>query len=242
MARQKRLLTLAEGVGVGVGLTYFLDPRLGGARRAKVLDKAIHGRKEAGKFVKEVRADLGERKKGWIPKFGQAIRPGSREAVDDRVLVERVRAKIGKHIAHPGSINVEAVAGKIALSGPILEEEVKEALRAVRHVPGVKEVEDCLEVHADADGVPGLQGTSLRSHEKPGVLKETWSPSLRLTMGLAGAGLMAMGGIRFGVARMMMMGAGAALLFRSWRNQPIFRGWGIPRFASRSSAHDSSAF
>ena len=37
MAAQKQILTLAEGIGMGVGLSYFLDPQSGGARRAKVL-------------------------------------------------------------------------------------------------------------------------------------------------------------------------------------------------------------
>jgi hypothetical protein len=222
MAAQKQILTLAEGIGMGVGLSYFLDPQSGGARRAKVLGKVIHGRKETKRFAKGVRADLGERTKGLIPKFRQATRLGSHEDVDDRVLVERVRAKIGKHVAHPGSLTVEAAAGKVALSGPILAEEVEEALKVVRHVPGVKEVENRLEVHADAGGVPGLQGTSRPSHEKPGILREKWSPSLRLTTGSFGVWLMTTGKQPFGMPRLLMKGAGSALLLRSWRNRPFF--------------------
>jgi hypothetical protein len=201
MAAQKQILTLAEGIGMGVGM---------------------HGRKETGMFAKGLRVDLGERKKGWIPKFRQATRLGSRGEVDDQILEERVRAKIGKHASHSGSLNVNAAAGTVSLSGPILAKEVEEVLQVVRHVPGVKEVENRMEIHADADGVPGLQGTSRRSHEKPEILREKWSPSLRLTRGLVGIWLMASGKRPFGIPRMLMKGAGSALLFRSWRNRPLF--------------------
>lgn len=192
-----------------------------------MLGKVIHGRKETKKFARGVRVDLGERTKGMIPKFRQATRLGSNEEVEDRVLVERVRAKIGKHVADPGSLNVEASAGKVSLSGPILAEEVEKALQVVSHVPGVKDVENRLEVHADAGGVPGLQGTSRPSHEKPGILRKKWSPGLRLTIGSFGAWLMMTCKQPFGMPSMLMKGTGSVLLFRSWRNRPIFRPDGI---------------
>jgi hypothetical protein len=61
-------------------------------------------------------------------------------------------------VGHPGSIEVAADAGVVTLSGPVLEDEVDDLLSAVRDTPGVEDVEDHLEVHAEPDDVPGLQG------------------------------------------------------------------------------------
>src|SRR5437763_385294 len=42
------------------------------------------------------------------------------EAVPDDVLVERVRAKLGRYISHPHAIEVDVSGGRICLTGPAL--------------------------------------------------------------------------------------------------------------------------
>jgi osmotically-inducible protein OsmY len=60
----------------------------------------------------------------------------SDEEVSDEVLVDRVRAKMGRVVSHPGAIKVTAEQGRVTLSGAVLEHEHEELLQAVRSVRG----------------------------------------------------------------------------------------------------------
>lgn len=214
--------TFAKGIGLGAGLGYLMDPDSGRGRRARIRDKAIHQGRKAGRFLEGVRAELEERPHGVGSRLRRLARRDARGPVDDRVLVERVRAKLGKHVTHPGSLRVEASEGRVILGGPILAAEVEEAIRTARKVAGVRAVENRLEVHPAAGHVPGLQGASRRSHEKPELLREYWSPALRLAAAGFGTWLL-LGGMRrggpTGAARMI---GGASLFLRGWINRPFF--------------------
>jgi hypothetical protein len=213
--------TIAKGIGLGAGLGYFLDPRTGATRRARFRDRAVHQRAKAGRFLDGVRADLEERSHGLVPRLRHLVRLDARDRVEDRVLVERVRAKLGKHVTHPGSIRVEAASGRITLSGPIFAAEAREAVRVARSVPGVLAVDNHLEAHPDAAGVPGLQGRSQRSHEKPEVLRDYWSPALRLFACGLGGGMLLLGMRRGAASDIPFMIGGAALFLRGWVNRPL---------------------
>lgn len=87
----------------------------------------------------------------------------------DEVLVERVRARLGRAVSHPGAIHVTASAGAVTLAGPVLKRQRKRALRAAASVPGVHVVVDWLEAHKhkNADGswhweVAGPLGATVR--------------------------------------------------------------------------------
>jgi osmotically-inducible protein OsmY len=69
-----------------------------------------------------------------------------------------VRSKIGRVVSHPGAIEIAADQGSVTLRGPILAGEVDGLLSCVSSVKGVKGVENLLEAHEQAGGVPGLQG------------------------------------------------------------------------------------
>lgn len=223
MRTNSPLMILSEGIGLGAGLTYFLDPRSGRRRRAGIRKQAIHRSVKTGKFLESVRADLTERSHGLASKFRRLVRLDAQEEVDDKVLVDRVRAKLDKHVTHPGSLQVEAASGRVILAGPILAKEAGDAIRQARHVPGVRDVENRLEVHQDEDHVPGLQGQSRRSHEKPEILRQNWSPTTRLLAGGLGAWLVSYGIRRHGAARGLGIGIGLGMFSRSWLNRPLMR-------------------
>ena len=108
----------------------------------------------------------------------------------DDVLIERVRARLGRLVSHPGAIHVAATDGTVTLSGPIFEAELEQALKGIAAVPGVIAVENRLEAHAEARHVPGLQGPG--PHRMPTVATK-WrraTPTARLMATAAGLALL----------------------------------------------------
>lgn len=70
--------------------------------------------------------------------------------VDDETLITRVRLKLDELMDHPGSVNIEVHEGRVMLTGPAGEPEVREVVRALRALPGVRRVECRLNAHAVA--------------------------------------------------------------------------------------------
>jgi len=87
------------GAGLGAGLMYLLDPDAGGRRRARARDKAARSLKRGGKAALKTSHDLGNRTRGLVAGAASRLR---KEEVDDRVLSERVRAKIGRVVSPAG--------------------------------------------------------------------------------------------------------------------------------------------
>jgi hypothetical protein len=65
---------------------------------------------------------------------------------------------MGRYTSHPSAIEVMANNGRITLRGNILATEVQPIVSAVKTVPGVKRVENQLQVHEKAANIPDLQG------------------------------------------------------------------------------------
>jgi uncharacterized membrane protein len=197
---------LLVGGALGALAMYFLDPHEGRRRRARTRDKMVH----AGKRLNEA---------GRVT----ARKLFEHEEVSDAVLVERVRAELGRAVSHPHAIEVAADHGHVTLSGPVLSEEVRPLLRCVRGVPGVRAVSDRLTVYEDAEAqhVSLLQGGHPRHGAGFGLLQEHWSPGARLAAGTVGAGLLASSfRARAGVGA-VLGAAGAALVARSMTNQGL---------------------
>jgi hypothetical protein len=186
----ERVLTLAAGIGVGAGLMYLLDPQVGRRRRARVRDQAQHFWNEAQEGWDVLGEDVRNRATGWVADARSRWTPRD---VDDRVLCERVRSHLGRVVSHPRAIEVTARDGLVTLSGPILVGEVGQLLRCVRAVPGVKDVEDRLQIHRGAENLSALQGGRPRPGPRWELFQDRWSPTTRLLVTLAGGGLLAYG-------------------------------------------------
>jgi hypothetical protein len=72
-----------------------------------------------------------------------------------------------------------AQGGNVTLSGPILEDEVAGLLSCVKWIPGVKEVNNNLEVHEEAGNHPALQGGRERQGHQFEFFQENWAPAVR---------------------------------------------------------------
>ncbi len=176
------------GGALGALAMYFLDPQQGRRRRARTRDKAVHASRVLNEAGKVTARDTVHRAKGV---WASTRKLFDHEPVGDDVLVERVRAELGRFVSHSHAVEVAAEGGHVTLSGPILADEVRPLLRHVRRVPGVRAVSDCLSVHEDGARVSALQG----GHPAPGsrfeLMQENWSPAARLAVGSFGASLMA---------------------------------------------------
>ena len=137
-------LALLGGVGLGASLMYLLDPVGGRRSRAVARDKTVHGLKVSGKALRKTSADMGNRTKGLVAKAGSRLRTGGMDDTDDQILSARVRSKLGRCLAHPSAVQVEAEDGRIILSGKVSAGEFDTLLSKVQKVKGVHEVESRL--------------------------------------------------------------------------------------------------
>jgi len=132
-------LTLTACLAIGAAVMYLLDPDRGRGRRAFVRDKLVSSLRKSARFVDQRSHDLENRVHGMVTERRLRRNKG---CLDDNILAERVRAKMGHKIAHPHAIEVAALQGIITLAGRAPELEIVPALAAARQVRGVIRVKD----------------------------------------------------------------------------------------------------
>jgi hypothetical protein len=197
-------LALIGGIGLGAVLMYMLDPDRGRRRRALVRDQLEHAANVVPDAVDATVRDLSNRTRGLVAELSSMF---DSEDASDEVLTERVRSKMGRAVSHPHAIAVTANQGRITLRGPVLADEIKGLLSCVSSVKGVRDVENQLEVHAQADGVPSLQGGRPRPGYRFELMQENWSPAARLLAGAAGGAL-----ATYGIGRRDPLGIGLGIM------------------------------
>ena len=185
------------GVGVGATTMYLLDPDLGRRRRAVVRDKAIRAGRKTWDAADATARDVGQRAAGMTARARAMFET---DTPDDRVLCARVRSELGRATSHPRAIDVQARAGTVALVGDALASEIPAIVRRVESVRGVCEVESQLTPHADAGGVPSLQGEAARPSHWPSWVRSGWSPTAMLVAGVGAAAAAVAVGARAGRA------------------------------------------
>ncbi|HLA75416.1 MAG TPA: SRPBCC family protein [Gammaproteobacteria bacterium] len=200
-----KTLGLMRGLGLGAGLMYLLDPDKGRRRRALLRDKALYLWHKTAHTTGTMTRDLQQRTRGIIAEAQTLFKQPAQ--VDDSVLAERVRAKLGRIVSHPHAIGVSAREGRVTLSGPILADEIDTLLLWTRAVPGVRGVENQLEAHHEPGHISALQGGAPRANKDYASLAEQWSPGAQLIGGLGGGALLS-----YGVKRGGLLGVGASLL------------------------------
>ena len=215
-----RELSLLGGIGLGAALMYVLDPDRGRRRRALVRDKLASAANSVPDAVGATARDLSNRARGLAAEAGSLF---SSEEVSDEVLVARVRSKMGRVVSHPHSVEVTASQGRVSLSGPVLAHEVDDLLACVSKVAGVVEVDNQLEVHKEAGGVPGLQGGGRRPGDRFELVQENWSPAARVLAGAAGGALAAYGLSRRDPLSLVLGAVGVGLLARGVTNLEVKR-------------------
>jgi uncharacterized membrane protein len=200
---------------------YFLDPIRGRKRRARINEAVLHAQRHERELIAKATRDAKHRAHGFVE------RTKHRPSVDapDQVIESRVRACLGRAVSHPGALDAAVVAGRVILRGPVFTHEADFVLRAVRNVPGVREVIDRMERHVTAGSIPSLQGKGRQRRHR-------WSPTAQVAASGAGA-LIALYGVlvRGGLVGTLFGAAGSALALRGTLNRPmpdlVSRGSGI---------------
>ena len=196
----RKLTGLVYGLGLGAGLMYMFDPDQGNRRRALVRDQAMHLLNEAEGAVNSTSQDLNNRIHGVKAEFESLV---TNKEISDEVLAERIRAKMGRLISHPGAVAVTVDEGHVTLKGPILAYQAPYLLAAVNSMSGVTGVSNELEAHESPGNIPGLQGG-----KTPPILREgDFSPTGRLMVGLLGGAL-----TLYGVGRRGIIGTALSVL------------------------------
>jgi hypothetical protein len=182
-------ITIAvAGAALGAGAMFLFDPSRGRRRRARLGEAAVHISHRARAVAGMTARDAGHRLHGLAARTLARV---AEEAPSDEVLVERVRARLGRLVSHPGAIDVNARAGRVTLKGPVFDAELDQLLEGVAAVAGVTAVENRLEPHGEAEGVSSLQGPGPLTRGAPAAVRLRGSPTGRLIAGVAGLALLA---------------------------------------------------
>lgn len=212
------------GLGIGISLMYFLDPERGRGRRALVRDQVAHKARITRDAAGATTRDVTHRTSGTVATVRGTL---GRKPVDDHVLVERVRARLGRVVSHPHAVDVFAANGVVTLRGPILQHEVKRLLKAVEKVPDVREVVNELEEHKEPGNIPSLQGGSTPPELRADILQRNWSPTTRVIAGSGGLALVGYGASRRTLPGALLVAAGVGLLARAATNLDTRRLTGV---------------
>jgi hypothetical protein len=213
------ITSLLVGAGAGAGLMYLLDPDLGNRRRALVRDQLLRARHLTEDAMDATSRDVRNRARGVVAELRARLIP---EDVTDDVLEERVRARLGQTIRYARSIETSVTDGAVTLRGPVLADDVARVVRRVGQIPGVRAVDNRLDVHAEPDGVLGLHGARRSAGgEVLELMQGQLSPTARLATGLAGALLALWGLRRLDAAGIPVATIGMALLARGAGNPAV---------------------
>jgi hypothetical protein len=207
--------TLLTGFGIGAGLMYFLDPASGARRRALIRDRAVRTANQTGDALETISRDLASQTTGTLARVRSTF---DRQPVDDRILVERVRARLGRLVSHPHALEVSVLDGVVVVRGPILQAEMPRLLSGIERVRGVREVINELEPHEEAGNIPALQGGSAPSGGQPEAWQRTWSPTTRAIAGVTATALAGYGASRRDLPGVLVAATGLGLLTRAARN------------------------
>lgn len=141
------VVLVACGIAIGAALMYFIDPDNGRRRRALARDKSLHYARVATERGERRVRHATHRARGAIAAAGR--RAGAGEIVEDRILLERVRAALGHVVGDPNAVDVRVRCGTVILKGPARQDQIGELVACAAHVPGVLEVENRLSINPD---------------------------------------------------------------------------------------------
>jgi uncharacterized membrane protein len=199
---------------------FMLDPREGSGRRARVRSGATRGWSQLDSVLGTTARDVKSRTQGLMSEMRSRVAGGE---MPDEQLAERVRSRLGWAVSHPSAIDVQVAAGRVTLSGAVLEREYIRLLRTVWAMRGVADVEDRLAVYETAEGIPALSGDGRAVGNGHGEPERSWTPSARAIIGGLGCALLAQALMRRRALDLPFAALGTALLLRSTTNQPLGR-------------------
>ncbi len=212
-------LMLLGGLGLGAALMYFLDPQSGRRRRALARDQYAHTLRKIQDAERVLVRDASQRAMGLMAQTHRWLH--AEEPADDAVLVERIRAALGRVTSHPHAVEVSASQGHVVVRGPVLADEAGNVLDCIERTRGVRSVDNQLDVHSEPGNIPALQGGVRREGSRSEWMQDNWSPTARVIAGTLGAALAAYGILRGGGRGWLVGALGSGLLARAASNRDM---------------------
>jgi uncharacterized membrane protein len=191
---------------------YLADPAWGRRRRSVLKDKTRAAVHEGEVALERAVRDLSHRVGGKVAEARSLVQSDS---ASDRIIAERVRARIGRLVSHPHAIASAVENGRVVLTGDLLRDELGPVYAGVSAVRGVRSIEHRLELHAPEDRVASLVGGRKIPRPRYLFFSRRWSPGSRLLAVLFGAPLAISGGGRRGLGGLLLRLFGAGLTARA---------------------------
>lgn len=133
-------------VGTVIGMVgmYFLDPKGGNRRRALMRDKTARADRLLMQFFDKRSRDIWNRVYGAYVELQTTWR--ERETgVEEEILIERIRSKLGRVCSHPKLVNIQVRNGHVWLTGLALKREIPRVYQVVKSVRGVHGVSNAIQ-------------------------------------------------------------------------------------------------
>ena len=203
---------------VGGFLVYFLDPKMGKKRRNTVKDRSLSLLKRADRAIGKTSRDLGNRTRGAVAEARSLITP---RGLSDEVLVEQLRARIGRVVSFPHLVEISSRDAAITLQGSVLASELDDLLNAVSSVRNVSSVRDELKTCRTPQDIPGMHAEKQELASRRGGFAAGWAPAIRVLMGAAGSALLILGRGRRGRVARSVRFVGLGLVARAITNMRL---------------------
>jgi hyperosmotically inducible periplasmic protein len=144
----KSVTRIATAFAAGAAIMYFFDPLGGRRRRALVRDRGMSAGHDAQRYVRGQSRLAADRAKGMFARARSAL---SQVPVEDERLHDRIRARMGHLLAHPGHVEVVVEHGFVTLRGSAERGEIELLHDAVLEMRGVEGVENQLTPMSEAE-------------------------------------------------------------------------------------------
>ena len=195
---------LLRGLIGGATVMYFADPRNGKRRRAQVTDQVHHLIHEVDNLYRKGSRDLANRSQGWQASARSLV--STTPPADDRLVVARVRSKLGHYIEDSSNVQVSCLNGLVTLRGTIRPGEAEQLIPLLEKIPGVRGVESGLSLRGEPIDTPNLRQLT---------------PGNRMLMAAGGSGLILNGLARRGIGPFMLSKLGLFFLVRGLSDRPV---------------------
>lgn len=141
----KTVIRLAVAFAAGAAAMYYLDPEGGRLRRARVRERGGDLRHKLEAAAQAGARRRAERMHGTVVPERTRVRT---QPVDDALLRDRIRSRLGHVVAHSSTLLVDVEAGHVVLGGAVAVDEIEPVVHAVVEIPGVRSVDNRLSVQA----------------------------------------------------------------------------------------------
>jgi hypothetical protein len=143
-------------------LTHMFDPQLGRRRRNMLRDRGMARSRRAMRVMNSIWRRSAADAYGVSHKIVHLV-PHATDVVDDETLRQRVESQLfrDRHIPK-GNLNISAEHGTLILRGELhTEDEITRIEDRVRHVPGVRNVQNLL--HVEGTPAPNKERSRMAS-------------------------------------------------------------------------------